>query len=285
MTDTNESDNENVLVFKPKVIILCFEGVVVDNKVDQRYIEPYIRDNMLNYLTEHKNDNQINQIIANLRQRSNYDRADYGYSECPVVVDELPEHTTEQILESVVTYIDWQTNNHRVSNDALRLQKLVCLDGLEKNRIKLKVYSDVVPALKRFRDKLSDIKIALLSAYDETTIRRLLPSNDDIFQYIDRIFDEQIGSSAKVDTFDRIVKALDVRHREEVLYVTGSGRSAVCARNRQSERVDLQNEIKCLLMIRDTSFKIRDYYLINFTTITSLMDIDFQQQQQNGNAF
>lgn len=273
------SENNKVFVFKPKIIVLCFEGVVVDNHLENRYFEPYVSANISAYLSDHQNDREIGNIITNLRKQSLNDLTN-GYTDCPEVLGngligpESPEYYTPDVIqESVVQYINWQKNNQRLTPSGQRLQQLICRDGLASDRIKVKVYSDVMPALKLYKD--NGIKLALLSQYDETTVRQLLPSAD-LLAAFDSIFCEVMPN--KNETFDRIVTTpeLEVNERWDVLYMTVNGSSAVCARNRPDPTLMvMQNEMKALLMVRDTGVKIRDYYLINFSTITSLLDIEF----------
>ena len=258
-----------VRIFKPKALVLGFHGTIAPIDWEDKCILPYIQRHLREYLIENRNNSTLIQLIPRLRQESFDQHFVYEMSECPVIGDDDDE---PRLILSLNDFLIWQMNNFRETKDSKRVFRLVWMDGLNKHRIRVPLFEDVVPALKLFKEEYH-IKIAIYSSVDQQLCRQFFANTTegDINQYFDHYFDFTIGGSKDKESFQKMAKELDVQTKD-ILYVIDYGQSAKCAK---------ELGFQCLLIIRPFNRKIRDYYFLRFNKINSLLDIEFVERQSN----
>ena len=260
-----ESNKKSVKVFKPKAIVLGFHGTIAPIDWEDNIIVPYIRQHLKEYLTNNWNNNNVHQLISELKHESFDQHFVYENNECPVIADD-EEDLSEQI-SSVNDFLIWQMNNRKETQDSQTLFKLVWTDGLNNERIHLRLFDDVVPALTSFRES-HKIQIALFSSVNTQVCQQIFrnTTEGDINQYFDHYF---TGGFKNIESFRNIATELKVEPKD-ILFVIDSGQSAKCAH---------ELGYNCLLIKRPNNRKIREYYLLRFNSISSLLDIEFVRRQ------
>ena len=66
---------------------------------------------------------------------------------------------SDDVMRSVLAYLDWQTSRGRSNEPTQRLEGLVRRDGYERGKLETVVYGDVLPALQNWTKR--GIKIYL----------------------------------------------------------------------------------------------------------------------------
>jgi enolase-phosphatase E1 len=140
----------------------------------------------------------------------------------------------------VVAYVHWLMDRDRKSTGLKSLQGKIWEEGYRTGELRGEVYSDVPPALERWRRR--GIDIAIFSSGSIQAQRSLFTSTatGDLTRFIGSYFDTTTGPKTAPDSYVRIAAALE-RPPSEVLFVsdvvaeldaarTAGTRTALCVR-------------------------------------------------------
>ena len=253
-----------VKVFKPKAIVLGFHGTIAPSDWEEKCLMPYIRDNLLRYLRQNWNNETISRLIPKLRHESFEQHYVFENNGCPVVTDD--DTNEEEQIQSLNDFLIWQMNCGKDLIESKIVYKMAWMEGLDNRQIQIKLFNDVFTALQKFKNEFN-MKIAIISATLPEVCRKFFEttSEGDINKFIDKYFDHSFGNSKDPEAFKNIAKELSVEPKD-ILYVTNYGQSAKCAK---------ELGIQSLLIVRENNPRIREYYLLRFSQIQSLLDIEF----------
>jgi enolase-phosphatase E1 len=272
--DSLNSESERkkkVRVFKPKVIILDFHGTVSPINWEEECILPYVKQNLSNYLDQNWTNHKVVDLVNKLRNQSFEQHFVFENEESPVISAEDPAESDDKTVKrTTVEFINWLIDKKKDTTESLKLQKLVWLEGYHKRELRTPVFEDVLPALKNFRDK--GFKIAIFSGVDSSLCHQLFENTTegDLSSYFGKFFDTTTGNKKDPESYRRIANELSVKE-SDILYITDYGQEAKIAHT---------TGVQCLLIIRPKNRRIREFYLITFSAIHSLNQIDFVERQQ-----
>ena len=119
----------------------------------------------------------------------------------------------------VVSYVHWLMDRDRKSTGLKSLQGKVWEEGYRSGELKSEVFSDVAPALERWRGQ--GIEIAIFSSGSVQAQRSLFTNTvaGDLTRFIRAYFDTTTGPKTASASYERIAAALD-RSTSEVLFVS-----------------------------------------------------------------
>lgn len=117
-------------VYKPNTIILDLDGLLDFSVIDIDVFVPYIRNNMIHYLQDHWNSDEVANIVNELRKESFDGKFVYHYN-CPLIEDDEPS------VASVLAYMEWQHHNLPESQAIIAIHKKVLDRGMDEGKINL----------------------------------------------------------------------------------------------------------------------------------------------------
>lgn len=268
---SNESEkSETTEVHKTKAILFSFHGVLSPTNWEEECILPYIKANLANYLQENWNKDNITEIVNNLRQESFDEHFVLENQDSPVISDEDPNDSEDVYLKKTVNDFIWLLDHKKDNNESLRLEKLVWIEGYDRGNIKTPVFKDVLPSLKSLKEK--GFKTAIFSSVDSELCHKLFANTTegDLTPYFDKFYDTNTGDKKDGESYRKIAQDLNVSE-SDVLFITNFGQEA---------KISHEKGVQCLLIIRSGNRKIREYYLIKFSSITSLKQFKFIENLQ-----
>ena len=156
-------------------IVLDIEGTTTPIAFVYDVLFPFARRRLRAYLRDPKNRDALREPLERLREEwSGHVRPEHGH----LTRDEDPSLAAGSDLgadlESVATYVNWLMDQDRKSTGLKLLQGLVWEEGYRNGELKGEVFSDVAPALRRWRE--AGIAVAIYSSGSELAQRLLFGS-------------------------------------------------------------------------------------------------------------
>lgn len=209
------------------------KGVVTSYHFDQE-MDAYAKNNVKQYLFEHKDDGYIQWLLQRLRDDALLDQqsGEFGKNTVP----QLPGESAplEQQLLAAVKYMQWSLEKdpeqHPYSPITL-LKDSICKDGQEKKALKTQVFRDAVNKMKEWRFGQQFIKNYILDVPDSDDQEKLMQftTMGDIRQSIANYI--RLGQAERA-LLPRTYKTLTAILRsdpENILFLTNSKREAAVA--------------------------------------------------------
>lgn len=252
-------------LYRPQAILVQLLGVLISEKWKQETIIPFVRKNFPDFLNRNKNNPDVLILIESLRAVQK--RAEDDDPEVPIIEEDTAN--PDDVVKSVLAYLDWQTSRGRSNDTTQQLEGLVRRDGYEQGKLKTNVYEDVIPALEEW-NKLG-IKVYLdtptLSQVDANLILNSTNAGD-----LRKFFKACFGNDPKYmqadsnASYKNIFTAMKTPF-EDILYITHLGQKA--------KTVTDTFGIECLMVDRSENRKVRSYYLVRFKNVLELNEIEF----------
>jgi enolase-phosphatase E1 len=138
--------------------------------------------------------------------------------------------TSEDSIASAAAYCAWLMDRDRKSPALKQLQGLIWDRGYDAGELHGVVYSDVLPAFRRWRDE--GRAIAIYSSGSELAQRRLFATTEfgDLTPFISRFFDTSIGGKSDPASYARIAAALG-QAPGDVCFISDVTRELAAARS------------------------------------------------------
>lgn len=194
-------------------ILLDIEGTTTPIAFVHDLLFPYARSHVKSYLETHFDSPETVADIAKLCREHAID-VDRGL-EPPALADK-PQDAE---IDSVVSYVHWLIDRDRKSPGLKSLQGKIWKQGYLNGTLRAPLFSDVLPALKRWRR--AGLRIAIFSS-GSTLAQKLLfahTQTGDVTQFIDDYFDTTTGSKTAMESYRRIAADLDLSS-EEILFIS-----------------------------------------------------------------
>ena len=194
-------------------VLLDIEGTTTPISFVHEILFPYARAHVRDYLTAHSDSAETIADLSRLREEH---AADLARNLSPPL---LIEGSLSVELDSIAAYVHWLIDLDRKSPGLKSLQGRIWQQGYLDGSLKAPLFADVVPALKRWRDR--NLKIAIFSS-GSTLAQRLLFAHTDFGNatgYIDDYFDTQTGPKTEPDSYRRIAAALRL-NPAEMLFIS-----------------------------------------------------------------
>jgi len=118
--------------------------------------------------------------------------------------------TDAELAASTLEYLEWLMDRDRKSPALKTLQGWIWEEGYRIGTLRGQVYSDVVPALRRWRD--AGLRVAIYSSGSELAQRRLFGTvpEGDMTSLFAGFFDTAVGPKKVASSYTRIASALSV---------------------------------------------------------------------------
>jgi enolase-phosphatase E1 len=122
-------------------------------------------------------------------------------------------------IDSIVAYVGWLMDRDRKSTGLKSLQGKIWRQGYLDGTLKAQLFSDVAPALERWRR--SGLKISIFSSGSSLAQKLLFAHTEagDLTRFISNYFDTTVGSKTDVESYRQIAAAL-VLPATEVLFIS-----------------------------------------------------------------
>lgn len=122
---------------KPKAILLSFHGTISPVDWEEQVIFPYVRDHLLNYLTENKESPDVTELISSLQQLSTSDQRNYTLSNVPAIaLLDTRNANWETVLRTTYDYVMWQLSSERCHSATMKLTRFCWESGYRKKALK-----------------------------------------------------------------------------------------------------------------------------------------------------
>lgn len=204
-------------------ILLDIEGTTTPIAFVHQVLFPFARSRVRDYLTAHMGEAAIDADIASLRQEH---AIDVENETGPPPLIDAP--STDQTA-SIVAYVHWLIDRDRKSTGLKSLQGKIWQEGYRDGTLKAPVFSDVVPALKRWRQ--AGAKLGIYSSGSLLAQQLLFSHTElgDLTHLIDNYFDTTIGLKTATESYRHIAAALQ-RSESEILFISDAASELDAAR-------------------------------------------------------
>ncbi len=206
-----------------RVVLLDIEGTTTPMAFVHDVLFPFAREHLTDYLRDEWDSSEVREITAQLASEHAVDLAQ-GHEPSPWL--ERAEH---ERLASAVAYALWLMDRDRKSPALKRLQGRVWARGYGLGRLRGEIFSDVAPAIRRWRE--AGIRVAIYSSGSALAQRLLFEStpDGDLTPQLGGFFDTAVGPKTGSPSYTRIAHALDVPPRD-ILFISDAPAELAAAR-------------------------------------------------------
>lgn len=270
MSGQNDDKIKKKVIPLPNNIVMDIYGVITSwTFVEQ--LKTYIRNNLKQYLEKHFKDKPIGHIVNKLREQSSIEKS--SGVEIPLI--EEADKSQDIIINSIVTNILWQMDNHHKSCQTQLnvLYNDMWTDGYKTNRLKVHVFKDVKQALDDWRFH----KFVKIYTYASgATAGQKLFMSSTVEGDLSRFIANYINSSGdyKYDSkkFEILIKALRESNPKNLLYFTD---------NPQKARAAIKSGMRALVVLRPANTQYSEEDLKDLITIQSFEELEFEEDPAN----
>ena len=196
-----------------RAILLDIEGTTTPIAFVHEVLFPYARSRVKDYLTEHFGSAELAADLALLRQEHAVDLKQN--LQPPALVAGPPDAE----IDSIVSYVNWLIDRDRKSTGLKSLQGKIWKQGYVDGTLKARIFSDVPPALERWRR--AGLKISIFSSGSALAQQLLFAHTEagDLTGFISNYFDTTVGSKTEAESYRQIALALELA-ASEVLFIS-----------------------------------------------------------------
>jgi 2,3-diketo-5-methylthio-1-phosphopentane phosphatase len=196
-----------------QAIVLDIEGTTTPIAFVFDVLFPFARAHLREHLQNPLNADQLREPIRRLREE---------WSDAVARGEQPPGSpgpASEAEAFTIMAYVEWLMDRDRKSPGLKMLQGLIWEQGYRAGVLKGEVFSDVPPALRRWREMPLDV--AIYSSGSELA-QRLIFGNTaygDLTPLISRFFDTAVGPKIATESYSRIAADL-ARTPDRMLFVS-----------------------------------------------------------------
>lgn len=186
----------------PKFIITDIEGTTTDIAFVHKVLFPYAKERMASYIIDNQVDTNIFACLDAVR-------------ETIITENNQPHISLQSCIDTLLHYIDTDRKHPALKT----LQGMIWRKGYENGRLKGHLYNDVLPALQAW--KAQNIGLAVYSSGSVAAQKLLFGYSvcGDITPLFSHYFDTAIGHKREPQSYENIVKALDIAP-SEILFLS-----------------------------------------------------------------
>ena len=246
-----------------------FHGTICPIKWEDEVILPFVIENLNGYLIENWSVIDLMSLIDTLRQESFIQRFNFARNDAPLIEEDAGD--LESVRRSICEFIVWQITNRKETKTCISLQRRVWHKGMTEGKLKTVIFDDVPAAFQRWRR--ASIPIYVMSSVEREEVCLFLKhtTHGDLSEYIADYFDSSIGKFVLKNTYLMIAKAIG-RDVKRLAFITDSGKQAKMAAEAGAES---------LLVLRPKNFRLREYYLTCFQSISTFDEIELVERELN----
>jgi enolase-phosphatase E1 len=195
-----------------KVILLDIEGTTTPISFVYDKLFPYAKAHLRSFLEAHFHDADVQNDIALLKKECIDTAGDLR------AVGSFPSGEKEQI-EWTIRYVLYLMECDRKSTGLKSLQGKIWEEGFKNGSLKAIVYSDVLPAFKRWKSQGKKIGIYSSGSIKAQKLLFSHTQEGDLTSFISDYFDTTTGPKIKRESYLKIARSLSV-NENEILFVT-----------------------------------------------------------------
>ena len=185
-------------------VLLDIEGTTTPMAFVYDVLFPYARARINGFLRAHAWEDQLRDTLATLRVEWLED-ARQGEEPPDWAVADIP---------AAARYLEWLMERDRKSPSLKRIQGEIWQTGFQSGELRGDLFSDVAPALARWKTGGADIAI-----YSSGSVLAQRLIFGDLTSFISAFFDTAVGPKRSVDSYRRIARELG-KKPEEILFVS-----------------------------------------------------------------
>ncbi|XP_039970751.1 enolase-phosphatase E1 [Bactrocera tryoni] len=205
--------------FTVKLILSDIEGTTTSISFVKDVLFPYAKTHSKEFLEESWNNAETQKIVQDLRKLSQY--KDYLGP-----VDEQPTASPG----NVASFVNFLIEKDLKVGPLKTLQGLIWAKGYANGNIKGHIYSDVLPAIKRWHE--AGLRLAIYSSGSVKAQQLLFGQSEmgNLLPYISGHYDTAVGHKQQKESYVNIAKDLDLP-AEDILFLTDVVKEAEAARD------------------------------------------------------
>lgn len=194
-------------------VLLDIEGTTTPIDFVYKVLFPYARARMEDFITRHRDDEEVRRIVADL-----FD--EHARDESP----DLPPlrragESDEGLTVGIVAYLRWLMDRDRKVTPLKTLQGRIWEEGYGSGELKGEVFADVTPNLKRWRDAGKTIGVYSSGSVLAQKLLFAHTPEGDLTEFIQDFFDTNVGHKSEQRSYTTIAELLR-RRPSEVLFIS-----------------------------------------------------------------
>lgn len=234
---------------RPKVIILDIEGTTTSSSYYPSAVAPYIRNNTETYLKTHWNEEHVQSIVRELREKA------LQNPEMPKIADPR-QATIGEVQRSALNHIEFLFRTNTTTIALLYFQMYIWLEGQMKGVLKTHIYRDVAEMMYKWKmeEKIS-VYIYSSARADVQMLMFACTEFGSLLHLIDGHFDSKIGTKTSNDTYLRIAQAIQ-QQPQNIAFFTDDSKEARSAKNVGYKVMLVKRERKAFSPIESSQFDV-----------------------------
>ena len=196
-----------------RAILLDIEGTTTPVEFVYEVLFPFARLRAGEFISQNQHSAEVRADIEALR--AEHERDAGSGREPPAWRDEPGDAR----IESATAYVHWLMDQDRKSTALKSLQGKIWEGGYRGGRLRGQVYSDVPPALARWRGQQRSVHIFSSGSVFAQKLLFAYNGHGDLTKHIDGYFDTDTGAKNVRASYEAIAAALDT-NAAEVLFVS-----------------------------------------------------------------
>eukprot|EP01100_Stratorugosa_tubuloviscum_P011876 TRINITY_DN53_c1_g1_i1.p1 TRINITY_DN53_c1_g1~~TRINITY_DN53_c1_g1_i1.p1 ORF type:complete len:268 (-),score=116.00 TRINITY_DN53_c1_g1_i1:130-933(-) len=213
-----------------KLIIFDIEGTTTSISFVADVLFPYARQKFPLFLEENWQNETVQNSVNELRQLSKEDFEKENYKNEPI--PEQQNCTKEQLIQSTLNYLMFLMDQDRKVTPLKALQGRIWQKGYAQNQLLGHIYDDVLPTFQQLKQKSIPIYIYSSGSVQAQKLLFGFSKEGDLLHYFDGHFDTNIGLKLNSESYEAILKQLQLTlniNAQEILFVTDSELEAYAA--------------------------------------------------------
>jgi enolase-phosphatase E1 len=196
-----------------RAVVLDIEGTTTSISFVYDELFPYSRTHVRDYLARHFERDDVRADVQLLLEEHAED-VDEGKQPPPLVEPGSPNE-----IESLAVYVKWLIDLNRKSTGLKSLQGKIWREGYSGGTLRSHVFSDVAPALTRWR--IAGLSINIFSSGSALAQQLLFKHTEagDLTPFINKYFDTTVGKKGEAESYRRIAESIGVPPGE-ILFVS-----------------------------------------------------------------
>lgn len=187
-----------------RVVLLDIEGTTTPMAFVYDVLFPYARARLSAYLKAHVAEDELRDVLATLRVEWQED-ARVGNDPPPWALADVP---------AAARYLDWLMEQDRKSPSLKRIQGYIWQSGFASGELKADLFSDVAPALARW--KAAGLEIGIYSSGSVLAQKLIFSAH---LSSISAFFDTSVGPKRAVESYRRVAGEFQLPP-EQMLFVS-----------------------------------------------------------------
>ncbi|TPX45898.1 acireductone synthase [Synchytrium endobioticum] len=186
------------------VVVLDIEGTTTSISFVHDVLFPYILRVLDDFLLQHWNDSQLQQLIQSLREQAQDDTAKAVRD-----ANTIPPSSADSkdVIAAVSQSVRWQMQIDRKAGPLKALQGYIWRYGYQQGVLKGHVYEDVLPALTRWKEAGKQIYIYSSGSIEAQKLIFGHSERGDLLHFFSGHFDTGIGSKLEPSSYTKIASA------------------------------------------------------------------------------